>query len=125
MKKSIGLALLGISITIGSCSPTNEIVYSNPDKSFSMFNRTENRVLIGHGGLFYRTIDKYDINFSTTTEAKYDYTDIQVNKENKTLELTGGFVEFKPDNQVVIELFTNGNGKSKKLPINGKYRMKE
>ncbi|WP_299705976.1 hypothetical protein [uncultured Pontibacter sp.] len=125
MKKVVGLLGLLIVSTLISCTPANEISYSSSSNYLTAYHRTNQRVIIGHAGLFYRSVNRYTIHLKSTDKTKYNYTDIQVGKNNGNVVLTDGYIEFIGDNQVKIALLYDENGLSKSLPINGRHKLKK
>ncbi|MDX5417748.1 MAG: hypothetical protein LPK09_00930 [Hymenobacteraceae bacterium] len=125
MKKlSVLLGMLIVSI-LNCCTPANKISYSSSSNYLTAYHRTNERVIIGHAGLFYRSVNRYTIDLKSKGKTKYNYTDIQVDKNNGNVELTDGYIEFIGDNKVYIALLYDENGLSKSLPINGRHKLKK
>ncbi|MER2998821.1 hypothetical protein [Pontibacter populi] len=126
MKKRVQVFIAAGILAFTSCAPANEIAFINENKSFAIFHRTSERVILGHGGnVFYRPIDLYRVNFKNPGQNKYDYKDISISNESGDIELVDGYLEFTADNKIEIALSMNEDGMTKKLPINGLHKLKK
>ncbi|WP_168194011.1 hypothetical protein [Pontibacter sp. SGAir0037] len=50
MKKEVLVFIAASIIAFTSCAPANEIAFINENKSFAIYHRTSERVILGHGG---------------------------------------------------------------------------
>lgn len=125
MKKLAGLLGVLVVSIVTCCTPANEISYSSSSNHLTAYHRTNERVIIGHAGLFYRSVDRYTIDLNNKDRTKYNHTDLQVSNYKGNVKLTDGYIEFLGDNKVQIALLYDENGLSKSLPINGRHKLKK
>jgi hypothetical protein len=125
VKKVSGLLGMLIVSSLTCCTPANEISYSSSGNYLTAYHRTDERVIIGHAGVFYRSVNRYTVDLKSKDKTMYTYTDIQVAKNNNDVKLTDGYIEFIGDSKVQIALLYDEDGFSKSLPINGRHKLKK